>query len=754
MLINGKRALAYTVAVEEIKPIEGYDKVEYARVLGWWCIVTKDYGLKVGDKVVYFEIDSKVPDTNPAFAFLAKRHYKIKTLRMCKVISQGLIMPIASLGLRDDIELNVDLTETLGVKYIEPEDNIRKADDEAVKLAAIKGKHKKFMNTKLIKYLMQYDSSKKLIIKLLGGRKNTNKGFPTKYISKTDEERCLAADTKILTDQGNIRIADIVNKKLSVKVLSYNEATGNLEYKPVEAVQKYRVNEELIRISFPYKPFVSRTNSIICTRDHKFLTDQGYKEAKDLTLADKIMRPVKCYNSDALELVYGALLGDASINIDRRIGKLQSVGIKFTQGEAQQAYLHAKLSCFADSKVSFYKQKSGYSDSNVLAAFLPVDYYLSNSIIQDCIVDGKKHITKNWVDKLTPLSLAIWYLDDGSLKNRNSNSAKAITFATCGFNLAENELLVNRLADFGIKAAIHTERSYYVIYLNNTETSKFLELIKDYIPTSMKYKTTPEYETLPCKYPVYRQSERLLTDSIKSITPFTKTLSKFSHRYVYDITVADNHNFIANGIISHNCQNMPWILTNKEPFIATEKIDGTSTTWLLVRKPLGRFEFYVCSRNLRLTPDQSTYKNNDNIYWENAIKYDVKNQLKKYLKEHKDLKWVCIQGESYGEDWQGNPLRLQGHHFRAFNFIDSKNGRWNSIEAKKLLESFEKPIPWVPILNERFILPDTIEELLEIATAKSCINTSVLREGIVFRSLDGQISFKAVSPEYLMKNDK
>lgn len=200
-------------------------------------------------------------------------------------------------------------------------------------------------------------------------------------------------------------------------------------------------------------------------------------------------------------------------------------------------------------------------------------------------------------------------------------------------------------------------------------------------------------------------------------------------------------------------QNMPYLLEDKTPLIATEKIDGTSTTWLMVRKGANRFEFYVCSRNVRMfKPDQECYMGNDNIYWENAIKYDVENQLKDYLKKHKELKWVCIQGESYGEGWQGNPLKLKGHYFAAFNFKDSEHGRWGSVEASELLASWQTPIPWVPILDTEFVLPDTVEELLNIATAKSSINPDVLREGIVFRDKKGQLSFKAVSPEYLMKH--
>ena len=96
MIIGDKRALVYITTLDEIKPIEGYDRVEYGRVGGWWCIINKADNMQVGDKVVYFEVDSKVPSNDERFAFLEKRHYKIKTLKMCKVISQGLIMPITA----------------------------------------------------------------------------------------------------------------------------------------------------------------------------------------------------------------------------------------------------------------------------------------------------------------------------------------------------------------------------------------------------------------------------------------------------------------------------------------------------------------------------------------------------------------------------------------------------------------------------------------------------------------------------------
>lgn len=195
-------------------------------------------------------------------------------------------------------------------------------------------------------------------------------------------------------------------------------------------------------------------------------------------------------------------------------------------------------------------------------------------------------------------------------------------------------------------------------------------------------------------------------------------------------------------------QNMPWILQNKEPWIATEKIDGTSTTFTMKRGKFGKFDFYVCSRNVVFDkPDKACFYDS-NVYLEMAEKYDIENALKDILKSNPKLEWVTIQGETYGPGIQKRDYSATEHEFAAFNFITSAEGRWNSLEAKELLSFYD--IPWVPIIDKEFILPDTVEELLDIATDMSVIDGG-MREGLVFRSLDGAQSFKAVSNEFLMK---
>ena len=382
MIINNKRALAYIVTVDEIKPIEGYDRVEYARTNGWWVIIGKQDNLHVGDKCVYFEVDSKVNAADERFAFLEKRDYKIKTQRMCKVISQGLLMPLSTFPELGDLDVNTDVTDLLKVTYSVAEDNARKNEDPDAKYKSMADRHKKLFRQRWAKWMMKRVWGRKVMFFFFGKKKDNPREFPS-FVSKTDEERV---------------------------------------------------------------------------------------------------------------------------------------------------------------------------------------------------------------------------------------------------------------------------------------------------------------------------------------------------------------------------ENQPWRIGDGKTYLATEKLDGTSCTYALERKGKNKFEFYVCSRNVRQQDEKQECYHDHNIYWDLAFKYNIEKHLKDFLNQYPFPKWVCIQGEGVGSV-QGNPLKLKEDDLYVFNFITSDTGRWASTDGKMQVE--EWGMKWVPILGI-VQMPDTMEELKELATGKSVVNPEVMREGIVYRSLDGQDSFKNVSREYLL----
>lgn len=196
-------------------------------------------------------------------------------------------------------------------------------------------------------------------------------------------------------------------------------------------------------------------------------------------------------------------------------------------------------------------------------------------------------------------------------------------------------------------------------------------------------------------------------------------------------------------------ENQPWRISDGKTYIATEKLDGTSCTYALERKGRNKFEFYVCSRNVRQQDEKQECYHDHNIYWDLAFKYNIEQHLKDILNQFPKLKWVCIQGEGVGSV-QGNPLKLKEDDLYVFNFKDSERGRYNSIIGRAIIEKMG--MKWVPILG-KVQMPNTMEELKALATGKSKVNPDVMREGIVYRSLDGSDSFKNVSREYLLKHN-
>jgi len=116
-----KRKLVSVRTVEHVAPIEGADRILRARVMGWDVVVKKGE-LDEGDRCVFFEIDSVLPD-GPAWSeFMRPRGFRVKTLRLRGVLSQGLALPIDILGVDpDDVPpLGTDVSERLGVTKYEP----------------------------------------------------------------------------------------------------------------------------------------------------------------------------------------------------------------------------------------------------------------------------------------------------------------------------------------------------------------------------------------------------------------------------------------------------------------------------------------------------------------------------------------------------------------------------------------------------------------------------------------------------------
>jgi RNA ligase (TIGR02306 family) len=183
-------------------------------------------------------------------------------------------------------------------------------------------------------------------------------------------------------------------------------------------------------------------------------------------------------------------------------------------------------------------------------------------------------------------------------------------------------------------------------------------------------------------------------------------------------------------------------------FYVTEKLDGTSMTVYL-----NNGEFGVCSRNMDLKETEG------NAYWKVARELDLERKLMGEI--NKLPLAVALQGELIGMGVQSNKYKLSTLEFRIFNVFDISRGRCLEYADFKDVV-YGLGLTPVPVVSEDYVLPKTVEELVEFSKGKSLLNKDTHREGIVLRplveeyseELRGRLSFKCVNPEFLLKYEE
>jgi RNA ligase (TIGR02306 family) len=262
------RKLASIKRIQEIKLIEGADLICAYRVDGWWIVDQKEK-YSVGDLVVYCEIDSFLPHTLVPFLSRGKeprefegvKGERLRTIRLKGQISQGLLLPVSILNIVAD-----ECRSFVPPDYWENAAGIRVAHEEDADVTELLG---------ILKY------ERPLPAQLAGQAKGN---FPS-FIPKTDEERCISAETQIQTEIGNITIKEIVDGKLNIKVASYNHETNQLEYKNI-------INWSLMSRKNNWLKLTTKSGqTIICTKNHKIWCEDilAYRNSSELTIGQKII---------------------------------------------------------------------------------------------------------------------------------------------------------------------------------------------------------------------------------------------------------------------------------------------------------------------------------------------------------------------------------------------------------------------------------------------------------------------------------
>jgi len=173
----------------------------------------------------------------------------------------------------------------------------------------------------------------------------------------------------------------------------------------------------------------------------------------------------------------------------------------------------------------------------------------------------------------------------------------------------------------------------------------------------------------------------------------------------------------------------------------TEKLDGSSMTVYVIDGEVG-----VCSRNLDLKP------NPDNSLWRAAYKHDLPTKLANISRN------IAVQGELIGNGIQGNMYKMRDQDFYVYDIYDIDAGRYFT-PAERRVFSDKYALNHCPVIAHYANLLDTLgitnmDQILKFAEGKSVMSNIVSpeREGLVFKCNEKQVSFKAISNRFLLKN--
>ena len=378
---------------------------------------------------------------------------------------------------------------------------------------------------------------------------------------------CFPYNTLVtLEDGSSIPIGQIVNQQMNVKVLSYNMQTNKIEPKRVIGWNKKNSEEKewlCITCDKASKKIDAKKVSSVelqLTKNHKvFVEDVNHniveKSADELVVGDKIYNHITSLSSIQEQVILGGILGDSSFR--HYNNKEYSNGIIMRHSLKQKDYVKYKNKLLGELVIHYkeYEVQNSYKKEKVEA--WTYSNQAISKIYQLCTKDNHKYITKEWLEKLNWLGIAIWYMDDGSLNVGTKNPS--IYFHTEGYSKEENETIINFFSHIGIKAYLRRYKTYYFVAISTNDSNKIWENIKTFIPDSMQYK-------LPLEYQGY--FENIIDDEELSYELNSCVITKIEQKCnpvkmnggckKFDLQIEDNSNYFADGILVHNSLIKLW----------------------------------------------------------------------------------------------------------------------------------------------------------------------------------------------------
>jgi uracil-DNA glycosylase family 4 len=285
--------------------------------------------------------------------------------------------------------------------------------------------------------------------------------------------------------------------------------------------------------------------SIQLTGDHEVLTDRGFVAVEQLPPGARIATG-QGLSRVAHDVVCGTLLGDGHLTA------AQST-LSFSHSTRQEEYAQFKAGLLAELAPRLNRLDVAAVAGGPTA--YPVVHvrtlaHRSLRLLRTAFYHPRKRVPSWVVERLSPLMVAIWFMDDGHLRVRPGKRPLA-EIATYRFSEGDHRVLAMGLARLGLATRIRGTNQKLVFGV--PETVSLSEVIAPYVPPSMRYKLHPE---VAARVPF---DPTLLALEDAEVLYDEADVTDVTDHYRSDVTffcidVEETNNFVTTGGVVHNCR--------------------------------------------------------------------------------------------------------------------------------------------------------------------------------------------------------
>jgi len=364
---------------------------------------------------------------------------------------------------------------------------------------------------------------------------------------------CGSYTTRVqLADGTTEKLGKIVSQKMDVEVLSYDPVTDQVVPRKVVSWFNNGPAERFLQFTVE-KSGGNGKSQFAMTPNHLIRTPAGWTEAGDLLAGDRVMAAEPHLLSEQqFQVVLGSLMGDGNLSPNRR--DRNGVRFRLGHGAKQVEYLEWKTALMGNIKHSIHENAKGarFVDFTPLPELAEVQraMYLG---------DGKKFLSEEYLKALTPLALAVWYMDDGcfttrskGLQQRTAGGSGRIEICVEAMGEGSQVRLRDYLRDtHGLDVRLRQSGSAgkAVLVFSTGATAKFQELVAPHMAPSMEYKLLPRFRGQGSVTPQFVEpTQRLVPSRVLDVhvKPPTGSMNRF------DIEIEGSHNYFADGVMVHN----------------------------------------------------------------------------------------------------------------------------------------------------------------------------------------------------------